>query len=102
MRSLWRWHVAVSSWRVPGCRYVIVWPIALAFYDGRRCLAAWCELREGFRVFRADRIDALTVSEQRYPQRRAVLYKAWQQERRLAYIQPEPVPAASDESPADC
>lgn len=66
----------------------VIWPIALAFYDGRRCLAAWCELRDGFRVFRTDRIDALIISEQRYPQRRSVLYKAWQHERNLAYIQP--------------
>jgi predicted DNA-binding transcriptional regulator YafY len=33
-----------------------VWPFALAFLDGRRLLAAWCELRAAQRHFRIDRI----------------------------------------------
>jgi predicted DNA-binding transcriptional regulator YafY len=37
----------------------IVWPIALAFLEGKRLLVAWCELRKGFRHFRPDRISAL-------------------------------------------
>lgn len=58
-----------------------VWPIAIAYLDGARMLAAWCELREAFRHFRTDRINLLEVREERYPQRRAVLLKRWQQER---------------------
>jgi predicted DNA-binding transcriptional regulator YafY len=42
-------------------------------------IAAWCELRDGFRNFRADRITALTPLQLRYPTRRAALMKAWRQ-----------------------
>lgn len=54
-----------------------VWPFALGFFDHARVLVAWCELRQGFRHFRADRIDALTLREQRYPRRRQALLKEW-------------------------
>lgn len=55
----------------------IVWPIALAFFDRARILAAWCELRQGFRHFRTDRIAALDPIGARYPRRRRVLLKEW-------------------------
>jgi predicted DNA-binding transcriptional regulator YafY len=60
-----------------------VWPVALAFFEGKRLLAAWCELRNGFRHFRADRIVALSSTGESYPQRRAVLVKAWRREHNL-------------------
>jgi predicted DNA-binding transcriptional regulator YafY len=56
-----------------------VWPIALAFFDRVRVLVAWCELREDFRHFRADRIAAMTPSEHRYPRRRQALLKDWRE-----------------------
>src|SRR6201988_3855842 len=52
-----------------------VWPIALAFFERSRVLAAWCELRRDFRHFRIDRIIALHETGKRYPQRRRVLIK---------------------------
>lgn len=55
----------------------IIWPIGLAFMERVRMVAAWCELREGFRHFRADRIRSLMPLSLRYPTRRAVLVKAW-------------------------
>lgn len=57
-----------------------IWPIALAFYEGYETVAAWCELREGFRHFRTDRIGTLTPTGERYPRRRAVLVKEWRAE----------------------
>jgi predicted DNA-binding transcriptional regulator YafY len=54
-----------------------IWPIALAFHERVRIVVAWCELRRDFRHFRTDRIDALDVSETRYPRRRAGLLKEW-------------------------
>ena len=54
-----------------------IWPFALAYFDRVRVVAAWCELRDGFRHFRTDRIDALEVVDERYPRRRAVLQKEW-------------------------
>jgi predicted DNA-binding transcriptional regulator YafY len=61
----------------------IVWPIALAFLEGKRLLAAWCELRNGFRHFRPDRISSLTATNDRYPTRRAILVKTWRAENRM-------------------
>jgi len=55
-----------------------IWPIALAFFDRARMIVAWCELRNDFRHFRADRIVSLTLEPMRYPQRRATLMKQWQ------------------------
>jgi predicted DNA-binding transcriptional regulator YafY len=55
----------------------IVWPIALAFFDHVRVLAAWCEMREGFRHFRSDRIVAVADTGERYPTRRRALMAAW-------------------------
>ncbi|WP_089175268.1 YafY family protein [Bosea sp. AS-1] len=56
-----------------------VWPLALSFFDHVRVLVAWCELRQDFRHFRADRISRFTPLEERYPQRRAALLKAWRE-----------------------
>jgi predicted DNA-binding transcriptional regulator YafY len=54
-----------------------IWPFALGFFEERRVVVAWCELRRDFRHFRTDRILALEATEERYPQRRAALLKAW-------------------------
>ena len=56
-----------------------IWPFALGFFERVRVVAAWCELREGFRNFRTDRITALTVEEHRYPRRRHALMKEWRE-----------------------
>jgi len=53
------------------------WPFALAFYDRVRVVVAWCELRDGYRHFRTDRITALDVTRKRYSRRRASLLKEW-------------------------
>ncbi|HVF94180.1 MAG TPA: YafY family protein [Sphingomonas sp.] len=54
-----------------------IWPFALAFYDRVRVVVAWCEMRQGYRHFRTDRITALDVTPRRYPRRRASLLKEW-------------------------
>src|SRR6185312_13801138 len=61
----------------------VIWPIALAFFEGKRLLAAWCELRNGLRHFRSDRISSLDTLDTRYPTRRAVLMKTWRLENKL-------------------
>lgn len=40
-----------------------VQPLGLFYWGESWTLGAWCELREGFRNFRVDRIDELTVGE---------------------------------------
>jgi predicted DNA-binding transcriptional regulator YafY len=61
----------------------MIWPIALAFLEGKRIVAAWCELRSGFRHFRTDRISAFELTKLRYPQRRTALAKAWRKELKM-------------------
>lgn len=58
----------------------VVWPCALGYFDRVSMLVAWCELRQGFRHFRTDRIEALQVLPERYAQRRQALLKRWRQE----------------------
>lgn len=60
-----------------------IWPIALTFFDRVRVLAAWCELRDGFRHFRTDRIASLAETGERFPRRRRVLMQEWRQSQGL-------------------
>ncbi|MFJ2993846.1 helix-turn-helix transcriptional regulator [Pandoraea sp. NPDC087047] len=57
----------------------VVWPFALGFFERVRMIVAWCELRDDFRHFRADRIEAMRVTETRYPRGRRALLKAWRE-----------------------
>lgn len=54
-----------------------IWPVQLAYYEGKQTIAAWCCLRSAFRNFRTDRIVSLTVTDARYGKRRAVLEREW-------------------------
>jgi predicted DNA-binding transcriptional regulator YafY len=54
-----------------------VWPIAIAYYEAVRLLAAWCEMRADFRHFRTDRVTAAEFLDQRYPGRRDILRSQW-------------------------
>lgn len=40
-------------------------------------LAAWCELRNDFRNFRLDRMQNLSLSQERYPQFKQQLFQQW-------------------------
>jgi len=55
----------------------VVWPIAIGFFERVRVLAAWCELRQGYRHFRTDRMTALADTGLRYPRRRRALIREW-------------------------
>jgi predicted DNA-binding transcriptional regulator YafY len=54
-----------------------IWPISIGFFERVLVLAAWCELRQDYRAFRADRILELAVTETRYPRRRVAMVKEW-------------------------
>lgn len=56
-----------------------VWPVLLGYRDSGRILAAWCELREGFRYFREDRMIRARVLDSCYPERRVHLRARWQE-----------------------
>jgi predicted DNA-binding transcriptional regulator YafY len=59
-----------------------IWPIALAYYEQKQIVAAWCTMREDFRNFRIDRIVSADVVEGRFGKRRAVLAREWEDQRR--------------------
>jgi predicted DNA-binding transcriptional regulator YafY len=54
-----------------------VWPFGVGYFDEARVVMAWCELRQGFRHFRADRIASCRTLEARYPSSRRRLLKDW-------------------------
>jgi predicted DNA-binding transcriptional regulator YafY len=62
----------------------VIWPFALGFFDQVRMVVAWCELRQGFRHFRTDRIVELAAIEARYPRRRQALLKEWRESQGIA------------------
>ena len=54
-----------------------IWPFGVGYFDEARVVMAWCELRQGFRHFRADRIASARALEARYPFGRRRLLKDW-------------------------
>lgn len=43
-----------------------IWPLQLAYYEGKEIIAAWCCLRGDFRTFRVDRIQRFETTDQPY------------------------------------
>ncbi|HEY5047609.1 MAG TPA: YafY family protein [Rhizomicrobium sp.] len=56
----------------------VVWPLALAFFNDVCLVIAWCELRQDFRHFRADRILTAKPTPERIPKPRRALLQEWQ------------------------
>ncbi|MEM9286202.1 MAG: YafY family protein [Pseudomonadota bacterium] len=57
----------------------VVWPVLVGYRDSGRILAAWCELRQGFRYFRTDRMVRADVLDETYPERRDRLKARWKE-----------------------
>jgi predicted DNA-binding transcriptional regulator YafY len=53
-----------------------VWPLVIAFYQ-QPSLGAWCEMRQDYRTFRVDRIEAASATGTLLPERRDTLFKAY-------------------------
>ncbi|WP_227267349.1 helix-turn-helix transcriptional regulator [Roseobacter weihaiensis] len=60
----------------------IIRPIALVYHLECVLLAAWCELRGGFRHFRTDRIYACAVLEASFAEQTDTLRALWNEENR--------------------
>lgn len=54
-----------------------IWPAALAYFEEKQIVAAWCLLRQDFRSFRIDRIAAARIGDEGFGRRRAVLMADW-------------------------
>jgi len=62
----------------------VIWPMMLYFWGNKWTLGAWCELRQDFRSFRIDLINAITQTEMHYepiPGQDLEAYIAYQSER---------------------
>ena len=55
----------------------IVHPLGLFFWGNRWTATAWCELRQDFRSFRLDRLQALEVLDMRIPADPATMRRRW-------------------------
>ncbi len=62
-----------------------IWPLSIGYFDSRRIIVAWCELRTSFRHFRTDRVRALETLEDKLPKRRVSLLADWREEMRARY-----------------
>ena len=76
MRLIYTDHNGTASER-------IIWPIMLGFVESRRFIAGWCELREDFRLFRADRIVKADFLVDYYAGNRRQLVKEWRAKEEL-------------------
>lgn len=57
-----------------------IWPVQLAYYEGKQVVVAWCVMREAFRHFRTDRIVSAAETDRRFGRRRLELTKQWREE----------------------
>ncbi len=55
-----------------------VWPVILGYAETSRLLVAWCELRQGFRHFRTDRILEALLLDETVGLRQGELRRRWQ------------------------
>ena len=57
----------------------VVWPVIIGYAEAVRLLAAWCELRDGFRHFRTDRILHTDFLDQAHGSPLPDLKRRWEQ-----------------------
>lgn len=55
-----------------------IWPVFVGYRDTGRILAAWCELRQGFRYFRTDRMRSAEMLAAAIPEQRRALRMRWE------------------------
>lgn len=82
----------------------IIWPVLIGYRDTGRIVAAWCELREGFRYFRTERIKSAEVLTETVPTRMDLLRTAWEkamEAERLRYSATKDTETLEDETGTD-
>ncbi len=57
-----------------------IWPVQLAYYEGKQVIVAWCVMRAAFRHFRTDRVVSAAATERRFGRRRRQLTSEWHAE----------------------
>jgi predicted DNA-binding transcriptional regulator YafY len=56
-----------------------IWPFAIAYCAEATLVTAWCELRDDFRHFRADRILGFDILDEGFPVCSKDLFARWQE-----------------------
>jgi len=56
----------------------LIWPLFIAYFDESRIVVAWCETKQDYRHFRTDRVQSLEMQQDKYPARRALLIRDWE------------------------
>lgn len=54
-----------------------IWPLAIVYFDHMLVVLAWCCLREGFRIFRAERITAVESTGASFRPKRVALLRTY-------------------------
>lgn len=57
----------------------VIWPLAISYFDDVRIVVSWCELRQAYRHFRADRMASLEIRPEKYRPSRRALMKKWRE-----------------------
>ena len=52
-----------------------IWPLVIAYLDETLMVLGWCRLRQDFRKFRIDRIEAVTPADESFRPRRVALLR---------------------------
>jgi predicted DNA-binding transcriptional regulator YafY len=60
-----------------------VYPFAIGYFENYQAIAAWCTLRNDFRMFRLDGITALELLDAPLPEPRRTLFHRWSSARNL-------------------
>lgn len=58
----------------------VIYPVALGYYEERQVLVAWCTLRQDYRRFRIDGMEAVAVLTDPLPEPRRTLFHRWRTE----------------------
>jgi predicted DNA-binding transcriptional regulator YafY len=58
----------------------VIWPVIIGYFENARSLAAWCELRQDFRHFRADRILQAEFLDEHHGSRPGELRLRWKRQ----------------------
>ncbi len=56
----------------------VVWPLAIAYLDTADLVISWCELRDDFRTFRLDRLQAVSLHGDSFRPKRVPLLRRFQ------------------------
>ncbi len=55
----------------------VVWPVVLGYFESRRMLVAFCELRQDFRHFRTERVVRASFLKETFGERPSALRARW-------------------------